>query len=124
MKLANIEQCLCYDEKTGSIHQVTTGATMNYTHYLSTSIITENYRITDTTLRKKYKTNGVENRDYFYSDNKVLVSESFLKKINVKMKSSSINSKSTNGDLKIPYKRILNKEDNEVKNLLINSTSR
>ncbi len=79
-----LEQMFAYNEKNKSTYFVTTGATYNDQHYLTTPVIIGKYDTTDVTLRKKYKKEGKLNKDYFISDGKVLVSEMFLKKHNIK----------------------------------------
>jgi len=121
MKLPKIEQSLCYDEKTKSTYLVTTGATINNNHYLTTAVITNNFKITDTTLRKKYVENGAINKDYFYSDNKVLVGESFLEKMKIKRKNRPNNKGIINNNLQIPYIKALNMQDQTSIELMNNN---
>lgn len=80
-----VEQLYAYNEKNKQFHYITTGATFNDRHYLTTPVIIGKYDITDITLRKKYKELGTKNKDYFISDGKVLVSELFLSKHNIKL---------------------------------------
>lgn len=123
MKLPQIEQSLCYDEKNQSTYLVTTGATLNNNHYLTTAVITNNYKITDTTLRKKYVDNGIINKDYFYSDNKVLVGESFLEKMKIKRKNRPNNTDKIHNNLQIPYTKAINKQD-QISTALMNNNYR
>jgi hypothetical protein len=83
-KQPKLEQLYAYNERTKQSHYVTTGATFNDRHYLTTPVIIGKYDTTDVTLRKKYKKHGIFNKDYFISDGKVLISEIFLDKQNIK----------------------------------------
>jgi len=80
-----LEYLNTYNEKEKEYHYITTGATQNDRHYLTTPVIIGKYDITDVTLRKKYKKHGIKYKDYFKSDGKVLVSELFLSKHNIKL---------------------------------------
>lgn len=79
-----LEQLYAYNERTKQSHFITTGATFNDRHYLTTPVIIGKYDTSDVTLRKKYKKHGVYQKDYFISDGKVLISEIFLDKQNIK----------------------------------------
>lgn len=85
MNQPKLEQLYAYNEKNNQSYFVTTGATFNDRHYLTTPVIIGRYDTTDVTLRKKYKKHGKINKDYFISDGKVLVSETFLDKQNIKL---------------------------------------
>ncbi len=121
MKLPQIEQSLCYDEKNQSTYIVTTGATINYKHFLTTAVITHNYKTTDTTLRKKYVKYGTENSDYFYSDNKVLVSESFIEKMKIRRKDSINHIGNIHSNLQIPYKKVIDIQSQVTEDLINNN---
>jgi len=79
------EHLYAYNEKIKQTHYVLTGATFNNRHFLTTPVIIGKYDTTDVTLRKKYKKNGIYQKDYFNADGKVLVSEIFLEKQNIKL---------------------------------------
>lgn len=84
MNIPKIEQCYAYDEKLNISYFVTTGATLNNKHFLTTPVIVSRYLISDNTLRKKYIKYGKINIDYIYSDGKVLVSEDLINKLKIK----------------------------------------
>lgn len=85
MNQPKLELLYAFNEKNKQSYYVTTGATFNDRHYLTTPVIIGKYDTTDVTLRKKYKKHGKFNKDYFVSDGKVLVSEIFLDKQNIKL---------------------------------------
>jgi len=85
IKQPKLELLYAYNERTKQSHYITTGATFNDRHYLTTPVIIGKYDTTDVTLRKKYKKHGIFNKDYFRSDGKVLISEIFLDKQNIKL---------------------------------------
>lgn len=80
-----IEQLRAMNLKTKTPYLVTTGATFNNEHYLTTPVIIGRYAVSDVTLRKKYMKEGIIFKDYIPSDGKILISESFLSKHNFKL---------------------------------------
>jgi hypothetical protein len=112
-KQPKLEQLYAYNERTKQAQYITTGATFNDRHYLTTPVIIGKYDTSDITLRKKYKKHGIFNKDYFISDGKVLVSEIFLDKQNIKpipknkLVRNSI-TKERHVGAKFPYKKVPN----------------
>jgi hypothetical protein len=80
-----IEQLRAMNLKTKTPYLVTTGATFNNEHYLTTPVIIGRYVVSDVTLRKKYMKEGIIFKDFIPSDGKILISESFLSKHNFKL---------------------------------------
>jgi hypothetical protein len=112
-KQPKLEQLYAYNERTKLSHFITTGATFNDRHFLTTPVIIGKYDTSDVTLRKKYKKYGKLNRDYFVSDGKVLVSEIFLEKQNIKLipKDKLVRNsitKERHVGAKFPYKKATN----------------
>jgi hypothetical protein len=113
MKKPILEQLFAYNEKNETSEFITTGATFNDIHYLTTPVIIGKYDISDVTLRKKYKKQGRINKDYFFSDGRAFVSEIFLNKneINLippnKVVRNSITKEKHMG-AKFPYKKAIN----------------
>ena len=128
IKQPKLEQLYAYNERTKQSHFITTGATFNDRHFLTTPVIIGKYDTTDVTLRKKYKKYGKLNKDYFVSDGKVLVSEIFLDKQNIKLiprdklVRNSI-TKERHVGAKFPYQKALNSAHHKGKqtNLSINN---
>jgi hypothetical protein len=85
MNQPQLEQLFAYNEKNKISEFITTGATFNNIHYITTPVIIGKYDTSDVTLRKKYKKLGKLNKDYFFSDGRVFVSEPFLQKQNIKL---------------------------------------
>lgn len=118
-----LEYLNTYNEKEKEYHYITTGATQNDRHYLTTPVIIGKYDITDVTLRKKYKKHGIKYKDYFKSDGKVLVSELFLSKHNIKLipKDKLVRNSITKErhiGAKFPYTKAL--DQNDVKDNKLN----
>ena len=113
IKQPKLELLYAYNERTKQSHYITTGATFNDRHYLTTPVIIGKYDTTDVTLRKKYKKHGIFNKDYFRSDGKVLISEIFLDKQNIKLipKDKLVRNsitKERHVGAKFPYKKATN----------------
>ncbi|MFY7988426.1 MAG: hypothetical protein ACOVNP_06040 [Flavobacterium sp.] len=113
VKQPKLEQLYAYNERTKQSHFITTGATFNDRHFLTTPVIIGKYDTTDVTLRKKYKKYGKLNKDYFVSDGKVLVSEIFLDKQNIKLipkdkKVRNSITKEIHVGAKFPYQKAIN----------------
>lgn len=128
IKQPKLELLYAYNERTKQTHYITTGATFNDRHYLTTPVIIGKYDITDVTLRKKYKRHGIFNKDYFPADGKVLVSEIFLDKQNIKLipKDKLVRNsitKERHVGAKFPYQKAINPAHLKAKqsNLSINS---
>jgi len=88
----NFEQCLTNDKKNNKNILITTGATINDQHYLTTQMVTAKFKISENSLRKLYTIKGKEFEDYFYSDTRTFLNERFLfnKKIKTRSKCRSI----------------------------------
>jgi hypothetical protein len=117
-----LEYLNTYNEKEKEYHYITTGATQNDRHYLTTPVIIGKYDITDVTLRKKYKKHGIKYKDYFKSDGKVLVSELFLSKHNIKLipKDKLVRNSITKErhiGAKFPYTKALDQNNQKVNKL-------
>jgi uncharacterized protein YggL (DUF469 family) len=118
MNKPKLEQVYAINEKNNITEFITTGATYNDLHYLTTPVIIGRFNISDVTLRKKYKKQGRMNKDYFFSDGRTFISENFLSKHNIKpipitktVRNSITNEKHTGP--KFPYKKHDNSEEKE-----------
>ena len=60
------EQCLTIDKKNNKYIKITTGATINDQHYLTTTMVIAKFKISENSLRKLYTSKGKEFKDYFY----------------------------------------------------------
>jgi hypothetical protein len=78
MEKVNYEQCLTSDTKNNKNILITTGATINDQHYLTTQMVVTKFKISENSLRKLYVTKGKEFKDYFYSDARTFLNERFL----------------------------------------------
>jgi hypothetical protein len=126
MKKPILEQLFAYNEKNKTSEFITTGATFNDIHYLTTPVIIGKYDITDVTLRKKYKKQGRINKDYFFSDGRTFISEPFLSKNDInpipknKTVRNSITKEKHKGP-KFPYIRFDNSEEEKMEQLKRNN---
>jgi hypothetical protein len=120
-----IEQLRAMNLKNKTPYLVTTGATFNNEHYLTTPVIIGRYAVSDVTLRKKYMKEGIIFKDYIPSDGKILVSESFLYKHNIKLipkdklVRNSITKERHVGE-KFPYSKAIKQNTDKLKNQNIN----
>ena len=118
MNKPKLEQLFAYNEKNKTSEFITTGATFNDIHYLTTPVIIGKYDISDVTLRKKYKKQGRMNKDYFFSDGRTFISEIFLTKNEIKLippdkvVRNSITKEKHMG-ANFPYQKAINKK-NEI----------
>jgi hypothetical protein len=78
MEKANYEQCLTRDKKNNKSIKITTGATINDQHFLTTTMVIAKFKISENSLRKLYNSKGKEFEDYFYSDARIFLNERFL----------------------------------------------
>jgi hypothetical protein len=78
MEKVNYEQCLTSDTKNNKNILITTGATINEQHYLTTQMVVTKFKISENSLRKLYTSKGKEFEDYFYSDTRTFLNERFL----------------------------------------------
>lgn len=78
MEKANFEQCLTRDMKNNKNIQITTGATINDQHFLTSTMVIAKFKTSENSLRKLYTSKGKEFEDYFYSDARIFLNERFL----------------------------------------------
>ena len=78
MEKVNYEQCFTIDTKNNKNIRITTGATINDQHYLTTPMVIMKFKISENSLRKLYTSKGKEFEDYFYSDTRTFLNERFL----------------------------------------------
>ncbi len=126
MNQPQLELLNAYNEKNKIMEYISTGATFNNIHYISTPVIIGKYDTSDVTLRKKYKKEGKYMKDYFFSDGRVFVSEIFLKKQNInliptnKTVRNSITKEHHTGP-KFPYTKFDNSQETKMEQLMLNN---
>lgn len=89
MENVNYEQCLTSDTKNNKNIWITTGATINDQHYLTTQMVVTKFKISENSLRNLYTNKGKETEDYFYSDTRTLINERFLFNNKIKTRKAS-----------------------------------
>lgn len=106
MENVKFELCKTKDKKNNKNIWVTTGATINDQHYLTTQMIVTKFKICENKLRNLYTTIGKEDEDYFYSDTRTLINERFLFNNKIKTRSES---------RPIPYQIIISSPEKKYK---------
>ena len=106
------------------IEYISTGATIGNTQFIALPTILGIYNISDPTLRKYLKENGIENQEYFFSDGKLFISKIFINRNRIQPKSVNTSTfhpyrkKRIEGS-KIPY-NLVNNTAMKTKDRLIN----
>ena len=108
---------------SNKIEYISTGATIGNIQFIALPTILGIYNISDPTLRKYLKENGVENQEYFFSDGKLFISKLFINRNGIQPKSFNTSTfhpyrkKRIEGS-KIPY-NILKETERTTKDRLI-----